>query len=151
MEHAPIQSAQEVSLQAMLSHDLFDVYAVAIEDTNQLKSYGQRIDSVYVTIVTLILAGDAYVAANSKFDNWLSVVVTGGIGIVGVAFCLRWLRGLSSVNDILVHRYEWLRNLESTAELEHLRANLFTEVGAGSPVPSGRGGMRPHYQTLLLQ
>ncbi|MGH2518109.1 MAG: RipA family octameric membrane protein, partial [Ktedonobacterales bacterium] len=107
-------------------HNLFDVYTVAIDDTNQLRSYGQRIDSVYVTIVTLILAGDAYVAASAKFDNWIPVIVTAGVGFVGIAFCQRWLRGMTNLNEILSQRYTWLRKLESMPELAELGANLFS-------------------------
>lgn len=108
------------------AHDVFDVYSVAISDTNELRSYGQRIDSVYVTILTLILGGDAYVAAASRFDSWVPVIVTAGIGLVGLNFCQRWLRGLKNHSIIVRYRYDWLRNLEATDELRRLHADLFT-------------------------
>ncbi len=125
-EHATPHIGSDVGRLASAGHDPFDVYTVAIEDTNQLKSYGQRIDGVYVTILTLILAGDGYVAAASRFDSWIPVAVTAGIGLVGLVFCQRWLHGLTNLNEILSHRYQWLRDLESTAELKRIGANLFT-------------------------
>jgi hypothetical protein len=130
-------AALEAVPEGATSHDAFDVYAVAIQDTNELKNYGQRIDSVYVTILTLILAGDGYVAAASRFDSWIPVAVTVGIGIVGFIFCQRWQRGLINLNDILNHRYEWLRELERTQHLRGIGANLFTSEYEEVYQPSG--------------
>jgi hypothetical protein len=124
MQHQPAKAAVEAADPAATGHDVFDVYVAAIQDTNELKNYGQRIDSVYVTILTLILAGDAYVAASSRLDGWVPVVVTIGIGIIGLIFCQRWRRGLRNLNTILTFRYEWLRDLEDTAQLRGIGANL---------------------------
>jgi hypothetical protein len=127
MEPVSGKFGRETAHSTLTGHDLFDVYSVAIEDTNELKNYGQRIDSMYVTILTLILAGDAYVAAGARFDTWVPVAATAGIGLVGLAFCLRWLRGLANLNQILNHRYQWLRDLEAEPELQRVGADLFTK------------------------
>lgn len=131
MQEQPTQIAVEMAPQGETnhgeaSHDAFDVYVAAINDTNELKSYGQRIDSVYVTILTLILAGDGYVAAASRFDSWVPVVVTVGIGLIGLIFCRRWRRGLINLDKIVSHRYDWLRALERAEQLKGIQADLLT-------------------------
>lgn len=103
-----------------------DVYKIVVDDTNQLLARRQGLDNIYVTIVTLVLAGDAYVAALSQFNNWLPVVETLGIGIVGVMVIGRWRQGVADLNENLQFRFKWLRDLEATPPLAQLGATLFT-------------------------
>lgn len=110
-----------------MAHDAFDVYITIIKDTNELNGRRRQLDSLYVTLIIVILTGDAYVAFYSAFNNWLLVVVTIGIGVVGGAVTSRWRAGLRNLDEILDHRYAFLRTLEKTSTLQALGANLYSK------------------------
>lgn len=108
-------------------HDVFDVYATIIKDTNEMNSRRRQLDSLYVTLITVILTGDAYVAFLSAFNNWFLVLVTIGVSLVGGAVTTRWSEGIRNLSHILDHRYEYLRALEKNPELERLGATIYTK------------------------
>jgi hypothetical protein len=110
-----------------MPHDVFDVYETVIKDTNSLNDRRRQLDSLYVTLITFILTGDAYLTVYCTFDNWLLVFVTIGVGLVGSAVISRWGEGLKNIDDILNHRYEFLRNLEQDPAMVALGASVYRE------------------------
>ena len=108
-----------------MTHDVFDVYQTIIKDTNEMNARRRQLDSLYLSLITLILTGDAYVAFFSAFDNWLLVAVTIGISAVGWAITSRWREGLSDLEAILQFRYGYLRGLEQNAEMQAISATLY--------------------------
>ena len=108
-----------------MTHDIFDVYATIIKDTNEMNDRRRQLDSLYVALITFILTGEAYVAFYSAFTNWLLVFTTIGISLVGGAVTARWRDGLRSLDEILNFRYEYLRNLEAHAEMIAIDATLY--------------------------
>jgi hypothetical protein len=108
-----------------MPHDVFDVYQTIIKDTNEMNARRRQLDSLYVALITFILTGEAYVAFYSTLNNWLLVVVTIGISIVGVGVTARWRDGLLSLDEILNYRYEYLRKLEAHAEMIAIGATLY--------------------------
>lgn len=110
-----------------MAHDKFDVYATMIKDTNEMNSRRRQLDSLYVTIITLIMTGAAYVAFYSALNNWLLVAVSVGVSVVGIVVTNRWRDGLRNLDKILDHRYEFLRNLEASDELLAIGATLYSD------------------------
>ena len=110
-----------------MSHDVFDVYATIIKDTNEMNARRRQLDSLYVTLITLILTGEAYVAFYSAFNNWLLVFATIGISLVGGAVTARWREGIRNIDDILEYRYGYLRDLEAHPEMIAIGATLYTQ------------------------
>lgn len=110
-----------------MSHDVFDVYATIIKDTNEMNARRRQLDSLYVTLITFILTGDAYVAFYSAFNNWLLVFVTIGISIVGGAVTARWREGIHNLDNILNFRYTFLRKLEVEQEMIDIGATFYTQ------------------------
>lgn len=110
-----------------MPHDVYDVYETVIKDTNSLNDRRRQLDSLYVTLITFILTGDAYLAFYSVFNNWLLVAVTVGISLVGGAVTTRWREGLLNIDKILDHRYGYLRGLEQTDELKALGASVYSD------------------------
>lgn len=107
-------------------HDAFDVYVAAIDDTNQINSRRQSIDTLYTTIVTLILTGDVYVAVSSGFRNWFGVLVTFAIMLAGLNVIGNWRRAQKELDEILDVRYEFLRALEKQDAMQAIGASLIT-------------------------
>ena len=117
--------AKEVS---HLNHDFFDVYKVAINDIHRTKDLGQRIDSFYLTLITLLFTADAYeIATSKKFDNWLPCLATAGVALIGLAVTGRWRQGANNLFKITTNRYVWLRDAEKHPEMEEIGANIFTQ------------------------
>ncbi|HEX8729302.1 MAG TPA: hypothetical protein VF739_11800 [Ktedonobacterales bacterium] len=110
-----------------MPHDTFDVYATIIKDTNEMNARRRQLDSLYVTLITFILTGEAFVAFYSAFNNWLLVFVTIGISIVGSAVTARWRDGVRNLDKILNFRYEYLRKLEAEQEMINLGATFYTQ------------------------
>jgi hypothetical protein len=110
-----------------MPHDTFDVYATIIKDTNEMNARRRQLDSLYVTLITFILTGEAYVAFYSAFNNWLLVFATIGISIIGGAVTARWRDGLRNLDEILEYRYEYLRNLEKQQEMSDIGATLYSQ------------------------
>lgn len=108
-----------------MTHDIFDVYATIIKDTNEMNDRRRQLDSLYVALITFILTGEAYVAFYSAFTNWLLVFITIGISLVGGAVTARWRDGLRSLDEILNFRYEYLRKLEAHDEMIAIGATLY--------------------------
>jgi hypothetical protein len=77
--------------------------------------------------VTLVLAGDGSVVATAQFDNWLPVVATVGIGLVGMAITSRWRQGIADLDEVLNYRYAWLRNLEQDPLLVEAGASIYSQ------------------------
>jgi hypothetical protein len=110
--------------------DFFDVYKVAIDDLHRTKSLAQKIDTLYVTIVTLLLTADAYEIAITKFDSWVPVVATAGVALIGLAIASRWRRGADNLSRIVTNRYAWLRsaeNVQKHPEMAQIGADIFTQ------------------------
>ena len=108
-----------------MTHDIFEVYATIIKDTNEMNDRRRQLDSLYVALITFILTGEAYVAFYSAFTNWLLVFITIGISLVGGAVTARWRDGLRSLDEILNFRYEYLRKLEAHDEMIAIGATLY--------------------------
>ena len=138
-----------------MSRDIFDVYQSIMVDTSQISSKRQSLDTVYTTIVTLILGADAYVAGNSKFDNWFAVLVTVALGLVGWAFTWHWRRVLNDLKKILDLRYTYLREMEDNPKMHAIHAQIYTkEYNAIYAHPNksrfGIGARIKHLQTIFL-
>ncbi len=91
------------------TRDFFDVYKVAIDDLHRTRSLAQKIDTMYVTILTLLLTADAYEIAIAQFNSWVPIVATAGVALVGLAIASRWRRGAANLFKIVTNRYAWLR------------------------------------------
>ena len=129
-----LASGETMPLRAMLAeqeasmpHDVFDVYETVIKDTNSLNDRRRQLDSLYVTLITFILTGDTYLTFYSAFNNWLLVFVTVGVGLVGGAVTTRWREGLKNIDDILNHRYAFLRKLEQDPAMTALGASVYSD------------------------
>jgi hypothetical protein len=109
------------------SPNFFDVYVTAIEDLQRTKEVGQRIDSLYVTILTLLFTADAYEIATTKFDSWAPVVATSGVAIIGIAIVSRWRKGVANLFKIIANRYKWLRIAEQRPDMKEIAADIFTQ------------------------
>lgn len=142
-----------------MEHDVFAVYKLVVEDTNQLSSRRQLLDNLYVTIVTLVLGADAYVAANSHLLDWFPVFVTIGISLVGVVFTNHWRRVLQDLKEVLNFRYAWLKELEAKPELIQIGAGLYTSEdsniykpreSANSAKTFGFAARAAHLQTIFV-
>ncbi|HZC79126.1 MAG TPA: hypothetical protein VE258_15340 [Ktedonobacterales bacterium] len=125
------QRSTTPSTQPPLSkRDFFDVYKVAIDDLHRTRSLAQNIDTMYVTIVTLLLTADAYEIATAKFDSWVPIVATAGVALIGLAIASRWRRGAANLFKIVTNRYAWLRSAEDARmhpEMAQIGADIFTQ------------------------
>jgi hypothetical protein len=110
-----------------MAHDVFDVYATIIKDTNEMNAGRRQLDSLYVTLLTFILTGDAYVTFYSAFNNWLLVFATIGICFVGSAVTARWREGIRNIENLQNFRYAFLRKLEAEQEMIDIGATFYTQ------------------------
>ena len=108
-----------------MARDIFDTYQVIIEDTNALSNRRQTIDTVYESIVTLILAADGYVAAQAPYTSWFPVVAAIGASIVGIAFTRHWRSVVDRLKAVLRVRYDYLKQLENDDALKHIGAQIY--------------------------
>ncbi len=126
----PIPDEHTRSERAAPQRDFFDVYRVAIDDLHHTKDLAQKIDSLYVTIVTLLLTADAYEIATTRFDSWTSTFATVGVALIGITVTGRWRKGADNLFNITTNRYKWLRDAEDTLkhpEMKEIGANIFTQ------------------------
>ena len=113
-----------------MAHDKFDLYDTIIRSTSDLSSQRRQLDGLYVTLITFILTGEAYLAYyaySHKLENWVLTSVAVAASLVGLIFTIRWLAGQNRTEAILRHRYEFLRKLEGAQALQELGATVFTE------------------------
>jgi hypothetical protein len=151
--------------------DFFDVYKVAIDDLHRTRSLAQKIDTMYVTILTLLLTADAYEIAIAQFNSWVPIVATAGVALVGLAIASRWRRGAANLFKIVTNRYAWLRSAEDARlhpEMAQIGADIFTQEykavyepqvqtakgrarSADDPAAAERGFSTFYDRTLFLQ
>jgi hypothetical protein len=105
----------------------FDLYKTLLEEANHLAERKDRLDSLYVSLLTVILGGDGYVALISQFSNWIFVIVTFGILGVGLAIANRWQEGIKDINATLNFRYLWIRELEADPKFFLPGVRYFTD------------------------
>jgi hypothetical protein len=107
---------------------------LAVDDLHSTKDLSQRIDSVYITIVTLLLSADGYEIATSQYHQWAPTVATFCVALIGIAVTARWRQGADNLFKIVKNRYQWLRDAERSQqhpEMAHIGADIFThEFGA---------------------
>ena len=108
-----------------MARGIFDTYQVIIEDTNALGNRRQTIDTVYESIVTLILAADGYVAAQTPYTSWFPVVAEVSVSIVGIAFTRHWRSVVDRLKAVLSLRYKYLRQLEDNDVLKQIGAQIY--------------------------
>lgn len=111
-------------------HDAFDLYDIIIRDTSEVSSRRRQLDSMYVTLITFILTGEAYLAFYSysqSYDNWVVVSAAAVISLLGMLVTWRWHSGQKKIGKVLQNRYDFLRNLEKTEQLRGLGATIFTD------------------------
>lgn len=124
------QSTTPSSQPPLAKRDFFDVYKMAIDDLHRTRSLAQKIDTMYVTILTLLLTADAYEIAIAKFDSWVPIVATAGVALIGLAIASRWRRGTANLFKIVTNRYAWLRSAEDARmhpEMAQIGADIFTQ------------------------
>ncbi len=113
-----------------MAHDEFDLYDTIIRDTSEVSSRRRQLDSMYVTLITFILTGEAYLAFYSysqSYDNWVVVSAAAVISLLGMLVTWRWHSGQKQIGRVLENRYKFLRKLEDSAQLKGLGATIFTE------------------------
>lgn len=113
-----------------MAHDEFDLYDTIIKDTSELSSRRRQLDGLYVTLITFILTGEAYLAFytySHSLDNWVLASAAVATSLVGLIVTTRWRDGQRNIGKILRHRYQFLRKLERTETLQRLGATVFTE------------------------
>lgn len=113
-----------------MAHNEFDLYDTIIRDTTELSNRRRQLDSLYVTLITFILTGEAYLAFYSyshALDNWVIAGTAGAMSLVGLIVTTRWRGGQRNIGNLLRHRYKFLRELEQRDELKKLGATVFTE------------------------
>lgn len=117
-----------------------EVYRAYLEDTHQLRAERQAIDSVRVTIVTLFLGAEAYVASTVFTDpqahslssltvtSWIPVITSVLIGFVGYLFCDNWKKLSLDFKKNLNFKYTGLEIMERDwkDQLQPIGADLFT-------------------------
>lgn len=108
-----------------MARDIFDTYQVIIEDTNVLSNRRQTIDTVYESIVTLILAADGYVAAQAPYVSWFPVAAAISTSIVGIVFTRHWRSVVDRLKAVLRVRYDYLKQLEDDEALKHIGAQIY--------------------------
>lgn len=117
----------EAEGQIVVERGIFELYKTVLADTHEVSKRRENLESGYITLMTFALAGDGYLAATTRFDNWLPVVLSTGIGLFALAATARYSRALRTLVATLNNRYAWLRNLETTPELAALGATVLTE------------------------
>jgi hypothetical protein len=153
------------------TRDFFDVYKVAIDDLHRTRSLAQKIDTMYVTILTLLLTADAYEIAIAQFDSWVPIIATASVALIGLAIASRWRRGAANLFKIVTNRYAWLRSAEDARmhpEMAQIGADIFTQEfkavyepqlkranarasSADDPAAAERGFSTFYDRTLFLQ
>ncbi|HEY7020896.1 MAG TPA: hypothetical protein VH349_07240 [Ktedonobacterales bacterium] len=96
-----------------MNNDLVPLYTLVAEDAEQRRRDQQHLDTIYQSILTVLLGAQAYLAANSQFDNWSSVFATAGIGLFGLLFVYQWWRSAEFARLMSLERYKILGELEN--------------------------------------
>lgn len=110
-----------------MTRDVFDTYKLIVDDTNQLGNRRQTVDTVYESIVTLVLGAEGYVAAIWLFRGLLPILATIAISIVGIIFTVHWRGTVDKLKQVLNLRYQYLREMESDQNLASIQAQVYTE------------------------
>jgi hypothetical protein len=129
MKREVVAMGQEPEERPATRRDFFDVYKVAIADLHASKDLGQKIDSFYLTILTLLMTADAYELATSQYNVWAPTFATFGVAVIGIAVTSRWRQGAGNLYQIIKSRYTWLREAENSdkhPEMVGVGADIFT-------------------------
>lgn len=117
--------------------DRISVYAAYLADLNQFKANRQVETTIRVTVASVLLGGQAYIANNALVDKaaalgsmdlttWVPIVAVFIIGSIGWYFCRDWKRLMENFRDASRDKYEHLELLERKyPELEATGAQLF--------------------------
>jgi hypothetical protein len=123
---------------------MVEVYKAYIEDVNQLRSSRATLDNLYVTILTILLGAQAYVAnllfsgtekdsvvailQSLNLENWIPAIGAAVIGAVGSLFCSNWSRISADNKRSLNFKYKNLEEMEQKwPVLQRVGAQLFIE------------------------
>lgn len=117
-----------------------EVYKAYIEDVNQLRAGRGVQDTIYVTILTIVLGAQGYIAnslfsgsqltgiSNTGIASWVPVVMVIAIGVVGYTFCGNWQRITRDNQRSISFKFKNLESMERRwPVLKSVGAQLFLE------------------------
>lgn len=110
-----------------MARDVFDAYKLIVDDTNELGNRRQTVDTVYESIVTLVLGADGYIAALGQFQGVVPIAATAAIGVVGIIFTTHWRNTVDKLKRVLNLRYEYLRHMEEDPDLQSINAQVYSK------------------------
>ncbi len=98
---------------------LVEIYKAYLEDTHEMRQERLNADNIRVTIVTLFLGAQAYLASNILSDpkeaslrsltlgSWVPIISIFAAGLVGYFFCINWMKLTED------YRKPWVRNIKA--------------------------------------
>lgn len=117
-----------------------EIYKAYIEDVNQLRASRLGENSIRVTIATLFLGAQAFIASlligdpakiqitDPEFSRWIPFLTITLVGYLAISFCQAWKKLMEDLTDTINKKFTNLRRLEETYEtLNTSGANLFIE------------------------
>ena len=121
-------------------NQLIEVYRAYIEDVNELRASRLGENAIRVTIVTLFLGAQAFIASSllsqtevatfSSFDlqSWLPVLAIAVIGYLGFRFSRNWAKLMRELTQTIGEKFTHLRLMEEKSDaLRNAGGVLFIE------------------------
>ncbi|MGO8949111.1 MAG: hypothetical protein ACLQUY_15985 [Ktedonobacterales bacterium] len=135
-DEVEVQLDKEINVELLV-----EIYKAYLEDTHELRQERVNADNIRVTIVTLFLGAQAYIASTVLTDpagaslraitlaSCAPIFSAIAAGVVGYIFCNNWKALSKDYSNNLAVKYAELLQLETKRSdlLEPLGANLFTE------------------------
>lgn len=106
----------------------FKQYQLVSQDARALREQRDRVSTMFLSVITLILGAQGYLLVSNKDGDPRSMVLIWVIALFGGWLCLIWRRAIRSFKELLNFRYYALKRWESDAFAQELSYFVAEEV-----------------------
>ncbi|HEY7983496.1 MAG TPA: hypothetical protein VID73_04970 [Ktedonobacterales bacterium] len=116
-----------VSAPARADESLLEHYHLLVDDARELAERRDRVSSLFLSLITLILGAQGYLMVQGRNDGTTFVLIWLA-AIFGAWLCLIWRRAILSFKELLNFRYFILKRWEQQGFTEDLRYYVAEDV-----------------------
>ncbi len=106
----------------------FKQYHLLSQDARALSERRDRVSSMFLSVITLILGAQGYLLVSNKDSDLRSAVLIWVATLFGTWICLTWRRAIASFKELLNFRYYALKRWESDAFTRELSYYIAEDV-----------------------
>jgi len=116
-----MEESNKTMQESQNSFNVFDEYALLLEDTAKMTDRRQQISNNYLSMNSLIIFSIGFLLKDSGLTSFFPVFITLPLGIAGCYICIFWHQLIEKSKQLIALRMKYLRDME---ELDGMKGSI---------------------------